>query len=63
LIIGCTPLEVSVNSKSDIDIAILIKAIAKTYLTFIKIFKESKNVSPILEEWHLDIIKTDLLEN
>jgi hypothetical protein len=36
---GCTPLEVSVNSQSDIYIAILIKAIAKNYLTFTKIFK------------------------
>lgn len=60
---GCTPLEVSVNSQSDIYIAILIKAIAKNYLTFTKIFKESQNARHLLDEWHLDIIKTGLHEN
>lgn len=61
--IGCTPLEVSVNSQTDIHTAILIKTIAITLLTCTNILKKSKNCSHISEEYYLEFIKTDLLEN
>ena len=42
--IGCTPLEVSVNSQTEIHTAILIKTVTITLLTCTNILKKSRKI-------------------